>query len=91
MKSNKSFWDESNATLFYSAFGYATIFGKVTTIFQQMYATRARYHEIITNAKDFIRTHNVPTDLAERVIDYISSSWAVNKGIDINKVLLSSI
>ncbi|VDP80150.1 unnamed protein product [Echinostoma caproni] len=37
--------------------------------------------------KDFLRIHNVPQELGERVIDYITSSWSVNKGIDTAKVL----
>ncbi|TPP58196.1 Potassium voltage-gated channel protein eag [Fasciola gigantica] len=66
---------------------YATIFGNVTTIVQQMYSTRARYNEIMKGVKDFLRIHDVPQELGERVIDYITSSWSVNKGIDTAKVL----
>ncbi|CAH8590095.1 unnamed protein product [Dicrocoelium dendriticum] len=69
------------------AFGYATIFGNVTTIFQGMYATRSRYHDMMGSVKDFIKTHSVPKDLAERVIDYVTSTWAITKGIDTAKVL----
>ncbi|KAH8869385.1 Potassium voltage-gated channel protein eag [Schistosoma japonicum] len=69
------------------AFGYATIFGNVTTIFQGMYATRSRYHDMMASVKDFIKTHSVPKDLAERVIDYVTSTWAITKGIDTAKVL----
>uniref|UniRef100_A0A5K4FC87 Potassium voltage-gated channel protein eag n=1 Tax=Schistosoma mansoni TaxID=6183 RepID=A0A5K4FC87_SCHMA len=74
-----------SATTF--AFGYATIFGNVTTIFQGMYATRSRYHDMMASVKDFIKTHSVPKDLAERVIDYVTSTWAITKGIDTAKVL----
>uniref|UniRef100_A0A1I8JDJ1 Potassium voltage-gated channel protein eag n=1 Tax=Macrostomum lignano TaxID=282301 RepID=A0A1I8JDJ1_9PLAT len=66
---------------------YATIFGNVTTIFQQMYASRARYHEMMNSIKEFIKIHDVPRELGERVMDYVTSSWAVTKGIDTTKVL----
>ncbi|KAF8563451.1 hypothetical protein P879_08402 [Paragonimus westermani] len=65
---------------------YATIFGNITTIVQQLYATRTRYNEIMKGVKDFLRIHAVPQELGERVIDYITSSWSVNKGIDTAKV-----
>lgn len=69
------------------AFSYATIFGQITTIFQGMYAARSRYHDMMGSVKDFVKTHNVPQDLAERVIDYVTSTWAITKGIDTAKVL----
>uniref|UniRef100_A0A1I8HWC0 Potassium voltage-gated channel protein eag n=1 Tax=Macrostomum lignano TaxID=282301 RepID=A0A1I8HWC0_9PLAT len=66
---------------------YATIFGNVTTIFQQMYASRARYHEMMNSVKEFMKIHDVPRELGERVMDYVTSSWAITKGIDTTKVL----
>ncbi|CAK9297251.1 unnamed protein product [Gordionus sp. m RMFG-2023] len=65
---------------------YATIFGNVTTIFQQMAANTARYHEMLNNVRDFMKLYEVPKDLSERVMDYIVSRWAATKGIDIAKV-----
>lgn len=69
-----------------TALVYATIFGNVTTIVQQMYATRTRYNEMMKGVKDFLKIHEVPRELGERVIDYITSSWSVTKGIDTVKV-----
>ncbi|XP_048831591.1 potassium voltage-gated channel subfamily H member 5-like [Brienomyrus brachyistius] len=66
---------------------YATIFGNVTTIFQQMYAHTNRYHEVLNNARDFLKLYQVPKGLSERVMDYIVSTWAMTKGIDTEKVL----
>ncbi|VEL10153.1 unnamed protein product [Protopolystoma xenopodis] len=37
---------------------------------------------MIANVKDFIKLHNVPKELAERVLDYITSSWSLTKGVD---------
>ncbi|KAK6304500.1 hypothetical protein J4Q44_G00250860 [Coregonus suidteri] len=66
---------------------YATIFGNVTTIFQQMYANTNRYHEMLTNVRDFLKLYQVPNGLSERVMDYIVSTWSMSKGIDTEKVL----
>ncbi|XP_064623498.1 potassium voltage-gated channel subfamily H member 1-like isoform X2 [Lineus longissimus] len=66
---------------------YATIFGNVATIFQQLYSTTARYHEMLNNVRDFMKLHDVPKSLSERVMDYIVSTWAITKGIDTSKVL----
>uniref|UniRef100_A0A8C2L0I6 Potassium voltage-gated channel, subfamily H (eag-related), member 5b n=1 Tax=Cyprinus carpio TaxID=7962 RepID=A0A8C2L0I6_CYPCA len=66
---------------------YATIFGNVTTIFQQMYANTNRYHEMLNNVRDFLKLYQVPKGLSERVMDYIVSMWSMSKGIDTEKVL----
>ncbi|XP_069805943.1 voltage-gated delayed rectifier potassium channel KCNH5 isoform X2 [Dendropsophus ebraccatus] len=66
---------------------YATIFGNVTTIFQQMYANTNRYHEVLNNVRDFLKLYQVPKGLSERVMDYIVSTWSMSKGIDTEKVL----
>nr|QQY02608.1 potassium voltage-gated channel protein eag 2 [Cryptocotyle lingua] len=77
----------SSVCMLIGALVYATIFGNITTIVQELYATRTRYNEIMKGVKDFLRIHEVPQELGERVIDYITSSWSVNKGIDTAKVL----
>ncbi|XP_060951612.1 potassium voltage-gated channel subfamily H member 1b [Limanda limanda] len=66
---------------------YATIFGNVTTIFQQMYANTNRYHEMLNSVRDFLKLYQVPTGLSERVMDYIVSTWSMSRGIDTDKVL----
>ena len=66
---------------------YATIFGNVTTIFQQMYSTTGRYHDMLKNIKEFMKLHQVPVSLSERVMDYVISNWAATKGIDTEKVI----
>ena len=65
---------------------YATTFGNVTTIFQQMYSSTARYHEMLSSIKEFMKLHEVPKAINDRVIDYVVSSWAITKGIDVQKV-----
>ncbi|NXI93361.1 KCNH1 protein, partial [Psophia crepitans] len=66
---------------------YATIFGNVTTIFQQMYANTNRYHEMLNSVRDFLKLYQVPKGLSERVMDYIVSTWSMSRGIDTEKVL----
>ncbi|KAJ8366130.1 hypothetical protein SKAU_G00149610 [Synaphobranchus kaupii] len=66
---------------------YATIFGNVTTIFQQMYANTNRYHEMLNSVRDFLKLYQVPNGLSERVMDYIVSTWSMSHGIDTEKVL----
>lgn len=72
--------------MFLAALLYATIFGNVTTIFQQMYTNTNRYHEMLNNVRDFLKLYQVPKGLSERVMDFIVSTWAMSKGIDTDKV-----
>lgn len=65
---------------------YATIFGNVTTIFQQMYSTTGKYHEMLSNVREYMKLHDVPKSLSERVTDYVVSTWAITKGLDTQKV-----
>jgi len=75
--------------MLHAALLYATIFGNVTTICQQMYSTSARYHEMLTNIKEFMKIHTVPKSLGERVIDYVVSTWSLTKGIETTKVSIA--
>ncbi|VDN08243.1 unnamed protein product [Thelazia callipaeda] len=70
-----------------SALLYAAIFGHMTTIIQQMTSATIRYHDMIANVREFIKLQEVPNELAERVMDYVVSTWAMTKGIDTLKVL----
>ncbi|XP_052749610.1 potassium voltage-gated channel protein eag [Galleria mellonella] len=66
---------------------YATIFGHVTTIIQQMTSATAKYHEMLNNVREFMKLNEVPKALSERVMDYVVSTWAMTKGLDTDKVL----
>ncbi|VDO20883.1 unnamed protein product [Brugia timori] len=66
---------------------YAAIFGHMTNIIQQMTSATIRYHDMIANVREFIKLQEVPNELAERVMDYVISTWAMTKGIDTSKVL----
>uniref|UniRef100_A0A8R1TYY1 Uncharacterized protein n=1 Tax=Onchocerca volvulus TaxID=6282 RepID=A0A8R1TYY1_ONCVO len=66
---------------------YAAIFGHMTNIIQQMTSATIRYHDMIANVREFIKLQEVPSELAERIMDYVVSTWAMTKGIDTSKVL----
>ncbi|GFY39251.1 potassium voltage-gated channel protein eag [Trichonephila inaurata madagascariensis] len=70
---------------------YATIFGHVTTIIQQMTSVTARYHEMLNNVREFMKLHEVPKALSERVMDYVVSTWAMSKGIDTKKLIFRKV
>lgn len=52
-----------------------------------MMSATARYHEMLNNVREFMKLHEVPNALRERVMDYVVSTWAMTKGIDSKKVL----
>jgi hypothetical protein len=51
-----------------------------------MYSATAKYHEMLNNIREFMKLHDMPKQLQERVMDYVVSTWAVTKGIDTSKV-----
>ena len=53
-----------------------------------MYSPTARYHEMLTNIREFMKLHDMPKQLQERVMDYVVSTWAITKGIDTSKVII---
>lgn len=70
----------------FAALLYATIFGHVTTIIQQMTSATAKYHDMLNNVREFMKLHDVPKALSERVMDYVVSTWAMTRGLDTDKV-----
>lgn len=42
---------------------------------------------ICFSIREFMRLHNMPNQLNERIMDYVVSTWAMTKGIDAAKVL----
>ena len=77
---------KTNYFSLFAALLYATIFGHVTTIIQQMTSATAKYHDILNSVREFMKLHEVPKALSERVMDYVVSTWAMTKGIDQDKV-----
>jgi len=41
---------------------------------------------MLNSVREFMKLHDVPKALSERVMDYIVSTWAITKGIDATKV-----
>nr|QTA73550.1 potassium voltage-gated channel protein Erg [Scolopendra subspinipes] len=66
---------------------YASIFGNVSAIIQRLYSGTARYHTQMLRVKEFIRFHQVPNPLRQRLEEYFQHAWTYTNGIDMNMVL----
>ncbi|XP_077584360.1 potassium channel, voltage gated eag related subfamily H, member 7b [Stigmatopora nigra] len=67
---------------------YASIFGNVSAIIQRLYSGTARYHAQMLRVKEFIRFHQIPNPLRQRLEEYFQHSWAHTNGIDMNTEVL---
>ncbi|VDL57376.1 unnamed protein product, partial [Hymenolepis diminuta] len=65
---------------------YASIFGNVSAIIQRLYSGTARYHAQMLRVKEFIRFHQIPGPLRQRLEDYFIHAWAYTYGIDMSVV-----
>lgn len=52
-----------------------------------MTSATAKYHDMLNNVREFMKLHEVPKALSERVMDYVVSTWAMTKGLDTEKVV----
>lgn len=68
---------------------YASIFGNVSAIIQRLYSGTSRYHVHMLRIKEFIRFHQIPNPLRQRLEEYFQHSWSYTNGIDMNMVLKS--
>ncbi|XP_015836379.1 potassium voltage-gated channel subfamily H member 6 isoform X2 [Tribolium castaneum] len=66
---------------------YASIFGNVSAIIQRLYSGTARYHTQMLRVREFIRFHQIPNPLRQRLEEYFQHAWAFTNGIDMNSVL----
>ncbi|XP_062861505.1 potassium voltage-gated channel subfamily H member 7-like [Trichomycterus rosablanca] len=67
---------------------YASIFGNVSAIIQRLYSGTARYHTQMLRVKEFIRFHQIPNPLRQRLEEYFQHSWNYTNGIDMNMEVL---
>lgn len=65
---------------------YASIFGNVSAIIQRLYSGTARYHTQMLRVKEFIRFHQIPEGLRQRLEEYFQHAWSYTNGIDMNAV-----
>ena len=65
---------------------YASIFGNVSAIIQRLYSGTARYHTQLLRVREFIRFHQVPNPLRQRLEEYFQHAWSYTNGIDMNMV-----
>uniref|UniRef100_A0A1I7UZ06 Cyclic nucleotide-binding domain-containing protein n=1 Tax=Caenorhabditis tropicalis TaxID=1561998 RepID=A0A1I7UZ06_9PELO len=66
---------------------YASVFGNVSAIIQRLYSGTARYHTEMSRLREFIRFHQIPNPLRQRLEEYFQHAWAYTNGIDMNLVL----
>ncbi|XP_076330088.1 uncharacterized protein LOC143235770 [Tachypleus tridentatus] len=66
---------------------YASIFGNVSAIIQRLYSGTARYHTQLLRVKEFIKFHQIPNPLRQRLEEYFQHAWTYTNGIDVNTVL----
>ena len=69
-----------------TALMYASIFGNVSAIIQRLYSGTARYHTQMMRVKEFIRFHQIPNPLRQRLEEYFQHAWSYTNGIDMNMV-----
>ncbi|KAG8124994.1 hypothetical protein E2320_020252 [Naja naja] len=70
---------------------YASIFGNVSAIIQRLYSGTARYHMQMLRVKEFIRFHQIPNPLRQRLEEYFQHAWTYTNGIDMNMSVFISI
>ena len=46
---------------------------------------------MLQNVKEFMKLHGVNKPLTERVLDYVTSTWSMSKGIDTDMVSIAKI
>ncbi|XP_035382667.1 potassium voltage-gated channel subfamily H member 7 isoform X2 [Electrophorus electricus] len=63
---------------------YASIFGNVSAIIQRLYSGTARYHLQMLRVREFIRFHQIPNPLRQRLEEYFQHAWTYTNGIDMN-------
>lgn len=92
-KFRATFWDYMNylimnsiprVSLCFLALMYASIFGNVSAIIQRLYSGTSRYHVHMLRIKEFIRFHQIPNPLRQRLEEYFQHSWSYTNGIDMN-------
>ena len=64
----------ANVALF-AALMYASVFGNVSAIIQRLYSGTARYHTEMSRLREFIRFHQVPNPLRQRLEEYFQHAW----------------
>ncbi|CAG2161550.1 unnamed protein product [Oppiella nova] len=53
----------------------------------RLYSGTARYHTQLLRVREFIRFHQIPDPLRQRLEEYFQHAWAYSNGIDMNMVL----
>ena len=68
---------------------YAVIFGNVTAIIQGLYSSMAQYHATMRRVREFLRFYQIPSQLRQRLEDYVQYDYSYTNGIDMNEVVFN--
>ena len=67
---------------------YASIFGNVSAIIQRLYSGTTRYHTQMLRVKEFIRFHQVPNPLRQRLEEYFQVCPAPSNPPKLNQIII---
>ncbi|XP_033119254.1 potassium voltage-gated channel unc-103-like [Anneissia japonica] len=65
---------------------FACVFGNMTAIIERLYEGMARYHQQMGLVKEFIKFHNVPSPLNQRLREYFKHVWTSAKQSDVQEI-----
>ncbi|XP_070579996.1 voltage-gated inwardly rectifying potassium channel KCNH2-like isoform X2 [Ptychodera flava] len=74
-------------TMLVGSLMYASIFGNVTAIIERLYRGMARYQEEVGLVKEFIRFHQIPSPLRQRLKEYFEHAWSYTNGMDMTELM----
>eukprot|EP00948_MAST-09A_sp_MAST-9A-sp1_P003387 g3387.t1 len=76
-------------SLFFGAFLYASVFGSVTVLMQNLNRDHVVYSEKIATVEGFIKHHHSKfnEDLQRKILAYTDFIWETNRGIDQDKLI----
>ena len=66
---------------------YATIFGRVTTMFNSMNTMNDMYRKKLTQINRFMSVYGLPTELKQRIRKQVKFDWTLTSGLDVDSVI----
>jgi hypothetical protein len=66
---------------------YATIFGRVTTMFNSMNTMNDLYRKKFTQVNRFMAVYGLPTEMRMRIRKQVKFDWALTSGVNVDDVI----
>ena len=73
--------------MFLGAMIYATIFGTLTTVIQNLDRSANKYKDRVSTIKDFVTSNRLPPFIGQRLRAYLDASWNMRKRMAMSEVL----